>query len=133
MALSGLSVATGATVSTSGGTAVAVTEKTRGLTSVVLAATDDTLAAQRTFTFSVSEPKVTSSNPTGYTQARRTLVIKFPVDLGGDLGYNVDKVTIEVSTGISTPAATMIDYRRMAAQALIDSDLLGFWNNQLLG
>jgi hypothetical protein len=132
MAITGLSVATGATVSTTGGTAVAVAKKnSSSLDTLTLAATADTLSLQRTFAFTVKAPKVDTSNPTGYTQARRQMVISIPKDLGSGK-INVDKLTVEISTGLNTTSADILDYRKFIAQALIDSDLDGFWVTQLL-
>lgn len=131
MGIAALSVATGATVSTTGGTAVAVAVKDRASNEVTLAATADALATQRSFTFSVVRPKPDSSNPTKYTQARRKVVMRVPVDLGSGV-INVDVCSIEISTGQATSAASILDYRKMLAQSLIDTDLDGFFANQLV-
>lgn len=131
MAITGLTVAEGATVSSTGGTNVPVSEKARGLSSLLMAASNDLLGVQRRWNFSVSEPRIDKNNPTGFTQARRTLVITIPRDIGDGV-INVDKVTVEIATGLNTPVADLNDYRNFIAQSVTDGDLDDFWQKLLL-
>lgn len=130
--LKDLTIADGATVSTTGGTAVTVAEDTRGLDRVDIVASADALATQRRFAFSKKAPKASTSNPTGYTQARSRLYISYPRTLASG-AINIDSVTVEISHGIATTAADILNMQKNAAQALIDADLVAFWSTMSLG
>lgn len=130
--LKDLTIADGATVSTTGGTALTVSEDTRGLDRVDLVVSTDPLATQRRFSFTKKAPKVSATNPTGYTQARSRMYATYPETLASG-AINVNSILIEISHGISTPTATILNMQKNAAQALIDGDIVGFWQAMSLG
>lgn len=125
--LTDLTLATGATVSTSGGSALTLgvlDASTAGV--VTLNVPADTLKLARKFTFTAKAPTVSTSNPSGFTLARRQMVALFPRTLASG-AIVLDKATILLETSIETASTDVLDVRKHLAQALIDTDLDGFW------
>lgn len=129
MSIASLSLLEGATITPSGGTALAFNASVPYNGSVKAYCTTDTdLRSRRTIDFSVKEPKVSPSAPAGYTQARANTFIRAPLALD-----NGSSTTNTVSIGFSfdpeTTQAEVLELRKLAVLAIIDSDLDGFYNN----
>jgi hypothetical protein len=81
--------------------------------------------------FSVSEPKIKTDAPNGYTQQRCTMKLKFPLALdNGNSTFNT--VEVKVSYDPETTASEVAEMCGEAAQFLVSSDLTSFWDSQSL-
>lgn len=76
--------------------------------------------------FSQKEPSVSASAPNGYTQARRTALLKLPLELDNG-NRTVNTVRIELAVDIEATAAEIAEYCTLASQVLGDSDFSAFW------
>ncbi len=63
---------------------------------------------RKTVEFSVKEPKVSSTAPNGYTQARRKVLIKEPLALDNG-NYTTNTVSIEFSVDVETTDLEITD------------------------
>lgn len=129
MPISTATINSGATVSASGGTAL--TFASRGSEpgrNVIYVASDTDLRTRREADFSVSYPKIQGSAPNGYTQARRTVVMKFPLVLENG-NVTVNTIRIVLSTDVETTDAEIGEYLALGAQAMIDTDFSSYWSS----
>lgn len=132
MAINNGSILLDGTVSASGGTATTLLSKgENGETHKVLLNDGAAFVSQKTIDFSVKEPRVSSGAPSGYTQARNVVLVKFPKILA-DGSRTVNTARIEFATDINTTDAERLTMRSLAAQLLVDSDITSFWNAQSL-
>jgi hypothetical protein len=117
--------------------ATAYAAPTGGSADVLSAVGDDSKAVARfdgdteyltakSVEFSRTEPKVSASAPNGYTQARRSVFCKFPLELDND-ARTVNTIKIELSVDIEATAAEITEYCRIASQLLGDGDYTSFW------
>lgn len=121
MSLNSCSVLTGATITPSGGSAVSFEGTGPSNNSHTLICTDDTsLLTRRTITAGIKAPKVSSSAPGGYTQARGSVVLKFPKTLDNG-NTTVDTVRIEVSYDPENTESEVDNYCDMSSQVLSSS------------
>lgn len=126
MSFSALSLVTGGTLSNTGGTADAVSHVSN-LDRALITFTADSLELQRTISARVVPPKVSPSAPNGYTQARRELYFKFPLELdNGNLTNST--VTLNVSTDVELTDAELSQIRQTVGQVLVSSALDSFYN-----
>jgi hypothetical protein len=133
MTIEASSIAIGGTLSATGGTATSVLSKGDTLEkhNVVL---DDGSAfkEQTSVAFSIKAPKVSSSAPAGYTQARNTVVIQVPMVLANG-NSTVNSFRLEMAVDPETTDADKTALRDIAAQAIFDADFDAFWNDQSMG
>lgn len=132
MAISGGAILLDGTVSATGGTSTTLLSKgENGETNKVLLNDGVAFISQKTIDFTVKEPRVSASSPSGYTQAREIVVLKFPKILA-DGSRTVNTLRLELSTDINTTDAERLTMRSAGAQLLVDSDITSFWNSQSL-
>lgn len=90
------------------------------------------LVVRNSASFSVKSPKVNASAPSGYTQARSTILLRFPVT-AADSTITYSTLKIELATDISMSSAQIDTLRSLGAQMLASmSDLDEFWHDQSL-
>jgi len=120
------------TVATTGGTATGMIAKGGTLNELVTVLDDSSeFIAQTRVRFSVVDPKVQSSAPNGYTQARS--IVKVVVPLALDNG-NYTTNTLELRLGVDpeTSDAEIASMLVLGAQLFADSDFSDFWKKQSL-
>jgi len=129
MSLSNASVLSGATITPSGGTALAF-EGTgiRGNSHTLVASADTNLLTRRSIVCTVKEPRVSPGAPNGYTQARATAVFKSPLVLDNG-NTTVNTVRIEVSYDSESTAAEVDELLVVASQILSDSDFASLFGS----
>lgn len=81
--------------------------------------------------FSKSEPQANASTPSGYTQARCTLVLKTPKVLANS-ETTINTLRLTHATDVETTDAEKLEMVRIVAQMLGLSDFSNFWTNQSL-
>jgi hypothetical protein len=92
---------------------------------------DTDFRSRRTIEFTVKEPKVQSSAPNGYTQARAVALMRVPLELdNGEITVNT--VRLEVAVDPETEDSEITDLVYQAAQLFYADDFLGFWTNHVL-
>lgn len=127
MGLKTMSLLAGASVSASGGTALAFADDgvsvTNGIHLVVPADAD--YQTRRQATAKVKQP--TLDPKTGvYGKDRKSISITHPLVLAdGKVVFNVIRVEREIHPNFS--AANALELNKLAAQALIDADTVDFW------
>lgn len=125
MSLSNASVSSGATVAPTGGSALAFEQANSTGSSVNLFASADTdLLTRRGIYCSVKEPKVSSTAPNGYTQARAVAMFKSPLTLDNG-NVTVNTVRIEFAYDVETTQTEIEELRVIAAQICCDADFAG--------
>lgn len=127
MGLKTMSLLTGATVSASGGSALAFAENgvsvTNGLQLIVPADAD--YQTRRSVTVKVKQPTVDPKTGV-YSKDRKTMSLTLPMVLSdGKVVFNVIRVEREVHPSLS--AANALELNKLAAQMLTDSDATDFW------
>jgi hypothetical protein len=128
MPLSSIAVESGATVSSTGGTADAVNTLGNTLTENQLIFTSDDANVQRSITFSVKRPKADANAPAGFTQGRRNIFMRLPKSLtSGDV--TVNSIKFELSCDPETTDAEIDEYLSEFAQVLIDSNVDDFMHD----
>lgn len=133
MGLKTMSLLTGATVSASGGTALAFADDgvsiQNGLHLVVPADTD--YQTRRQATAKVKQP--TLDTKTGaYGKDKKTISLTLPQVLtDGKVVFNVIRVEREVHPSLS--AANALELNKLGAQLLVDADTTDFWAAGTLG
>lgn len=129
MSLSNASVLSGATMSPSGGTALAFESQGSTLATNKLIVTADTdLRTRREISATIKEPRVQASAPNGYTQARSILVFKAPLSLDNG-NITVNTLRIELAFDVETTDAEKDELLVLGSQFLNDSDFTGFFKN----
>jgi hypothetical protein len=133
MGLKTMSLLTGATVSASGGTALAFLDDgisiQNGLHMVVPSDTD--YQTRRQATAKVKQP-ILDPKTGAYGKDRKTISLTFPMVLpDGKVIFNVIRVEREVHPSFS--AANALELNKLGAQLLIDSDCADFWAAGTLG
>jgi len=132
MPLSTASVLSGATTAASGGSALAFTGAgIRNNSHALYVAADTDLRTRRALVCSVKEPKVSSSAPNGYTQARSTVTYKAPLSLDNG-NVTVNTVRVEVSYDVETSAAELTELKCIGSQILTDADFDALFQSQSL-
>jgi len=132
MPLQTASVLSGATITPSGGTALAFTGAgIRNNTHPLFVAADADLRTRRTMMCTVKDPKVSASAPNGYTQARSSVTFKSPLSLDNG-SITVNTVRVEVSYDVETSAAELAELKVIGAQILTDSDFDALFQSQSL-
>lgn len=121
-----VALATGATVSSTGGSALTLGVLTNGNNAVTLNVPADANKTARKFSFTSQTFRESTSNPSGFTLGRRQAVLLFPKTLASGLVV-IDKLTLLEEISIETTAAEVLDYRKQGAQTLIDTNLTPFW------
>lgn len=127
MGLKTMSLLSGATVSASGGTALAFAEDgvsiANGVHLVVPADTD--YQTRRQVTAKVKQPTLDAKTGV-YGKDRKTISLTLPLVLpDGKVVFNVIRVEREVHPSLS--AANALELNQLAAQILIDADVAAFW------
>jgi hypothetical protein len=129
MALTSIAFKSGATLPLTGGTTDPIMSGGQSFDKSLLLFTDDvSQQTQRTAEFSVKRSKVSSNSPDGSTQARRSIVMKFPKLLANG-SYTVNTVRLELSASVESVAADISEMRLYMASAIIDSEATDFFNS----
>lgn len=81
--------------------------------------------------FSKTEPQANASSPSGYTQARCSLVVKQPKTLANER-TTVNTVRVQLAADVETTDAEKLEMVRIVAQLLGLADYSNFWTNQSL-
>lgn len=87
---------------------------------------DTEVLTQKTIDLSVKDAKVSSSAPNGYTQARRTALLKFPLELDNG-NRTVCTVQVSLAVDVEATAAEIAEYMSIASQVCGDTDFATFW------
>lgn len=123
-----------------GATAVAATGGTdvtlvslgiQGNKNTLYFSTDTNLSTRRLAEFSVKAHAVSASAPGGYTQARNTILVKFPKTLANG-AITINTVKVEVAYDPQTTQAEVETYCETVAQMLGTSAFMDFQKNQNL-
>jgi hypothetical protein len=80
----------------------------------------------KTAVFSQKEPAVANSAPNGFTQARRSVLVKFPLELDNG-NRTVNTIRIELGVDVEATSAEIAEYCLIASQILGDTDFSAFW------
>jgi hypothetical protein len=132
MSLDALSILEGTTPSFTGGSALNFASK--GLVGSSLTLYDEgavDYVNRKDLVLSVKNPKINAGSPNGYTQARSEVLWKFPLVLdNGSSTVNTARLTI--ATDVETTDAERLEMRQQVAQALLNSDMVEFFDNQAL-
>ncbi len=127
MSILNASVNVDGTVATTGGTATTMVSKGTDLEKHDVILNDGSeFAAQTKISFSIKDPKVSSSAPNGYTQHRMNVKVLRPLLLDNG-NYTVNSVTISFGVDHETTDAEIGSLRVLAAQLIHDSDFDDFW------
>lgn len=120
------------TVATTGGTSTSFITKGNTLNELDLLLDNSAeFIAQTKIKFTVAEPRVQSSAPNGYTQARS--ICKLLVPLALDNGNTtINTLEIRLSCDHETTDAEIQSMLVLGAQFLHDSDFSNFWKKQSL-
>lgn len=120
------------TVATTAGTATGLIAK-GGTLNEFLAILDDSseFIAQTKIKFTVSDPRVQTSAPNGYTQARSGVKVVVPLALDNS-SHTTNTLTMQLSVDPETTDAEIESMLVMGAQLLADSDFSDFWKKQSL-
>lgn len=126
MPLKTMGLATGATVTTTGGTAL--TFAADGLSvanGVHVIAPADVYNVRRQVTFKFRSPTVDAKSGQ-WSKGKKTATFVQPVVLAsGEIVFNT--LRVELETHPETSDATCTDYLKIGAQLLTDSDTANFW------
>lgn len=133
MSLTTLTLLESATVTPSGGTAMALTSQgiSNDKNRFVVDADED-LRTQRSLEYSVRRPKPQASAPNGYTQARVSGIFKIPRILANG-AISVDTITISLNADVETTVAQKTEMLKLGAQMFVDSEVLDLLTVQNLG
>jgi len=127
MPLTSASVLTGATITPSGGSALAFDGAgIRNGTHTLNCDADTDLRTRRQFVCSVKEPRPSAGAPNGSTQARAAIVFKSPLALDND-NVTVNTVRVEVAYDPETTSAEIDELLVIGAQMFSDSDFTDFY------
>lgn len=122
MPVSTASVLTGATITPSGGSALAFSSKgIVGNTNTIFVDADSSSLTRRSMVVTVKEAKISATAPNGMTQERALFVYKVPKTLANGL-VTVNKVSIEFSTDVETTDAEKDELGVIGAQICTDAD-----------
>jgi len=129
MPLSSASVLSGATLTPSGGSAISfVSAGIRNEVNTLNCSNDADLRTRRQIVCSTREPRPSEGAPNGYTQARATAFLKFPLELENG-NVTINTVRIEVAYDVETSASELTEYKVIAAQVLNDSDFSALFSS----
>lgn len=119
-------------VAATGGTDVTlVSLGIQGNKNTLAFSTDTNLATRRLAEFSVKAPQVQASAVGGYTQARNTILVKFPKTLAnGNITINTAKV--EVAYDPQTTQAEVESYCEQISQMVGTTAFMSFQKDQSL-
>lgn len=132
MSLNNASLLSGASVAATGGTALPFGSLgSPGSINTLYASDDSDIRTRREIVCQTRAARQNVDTPNGYTQSRSIVTVKTPLSLdNGEVTVNT--VRIEIATDVETTDAEKLELRNIAAQAIIDSDFLEFWDNQSL-
>jgi hypothetical protein len=127
MALKNMSLLTGATVSATGGTALAFTDNGVSVANgVQLVCTTDTDFQTRRICTVKYRPATVDSKLGTYGKDKKSISLALPVVLTtGQVVFCTWRIEREVHPSVA--AATVTDMNKLGAQLLIDTDTDGFW------
>jgi hypothetical protein len=87
---------------------------------------DTEYLTRKTALFTQKEPNVSANAPNGYTQARRTVLLKFPLELDNG-NRTINTIRIELAVDVEATASEISEYCLLASQTLGDTDFAAFW------
>lgn len=129
MGLKNMSLLATATVSATGGTALAFADNGVSIQNGVqlIVPADTEYQTRRQVTAKVKQPTIDPKTGV-YSKDRKTISLTFPQVLSdGKIVFNVIRVEREVHP--SLPAASALELCKLGAQLLTDSDTADFWAN----
>lgn len=130
MSLKTISLNVGGTLSASGGTVTSLKSLGNNTEYHNLIIDDGTSIGEQTnLKASVKRPRVDSTAPNGYTQARNTLSVYRPVTPSGGV-RTLNSVAITVSVDPSSTDAQVTELVNIAGQLMTDSDAVDFFTDQ---
>lgn len=116
-------------VAASGGTDVTlVSLGIQGNKNTLAFSTDTNLATRRTAEFSVKAPAANPASITGYTQARCTVLVKFPKSVT-DVGIVTNTAKVELSYDVNTTTAEVETYLEQLAQLVGTANFMAFYKD----
>jgi hypothetical protein len=128
MSLASIAFKSGATLPLTGGTSDPI-GSVSGIDKRTLLFTDDpSLQEQRSVELSVKRPSVSANSPDGYTQARRQLVLKSPLEVATDV-FSVNTVRCEFATSVVSTATDIDALRLYIATAIMSTEADEFFNS----
>lgn len=117
------------TVAATGGTDVTlVSLGIQGNKNTLAFSTDTSLATRRYAEFSVKAPVANPASITGYTQARCTVLVKFPKSVT-DVGIVTNTAKFELSYDINTTTAEVETYLEQISQLIGTSAFMAFYKD----
>lgn len=129
MALNGLTIATGATISASGGTDIILVDDGKtvanGIHIIEGAATNFLLMKNATF----SIRRATQQKDGSYSKRVANFSVVVPVLLADNVTYSYSVVRGSIEVHPELNAASVLDIRKLGAQVLISSSADAFFNN----
>jgi len=130
MAINGATPLVGSTtyVAPTGGSADTLAATGDSLTATALFAGDTEFLTQKEIAFTVKKPVVSVSAPNGYTQARRTALLKTPLELDNG-ARTVNTLKMELAVDIETTTAEIQEMLFIGSQLLADGDYTNYWCN----
>lgn len=133
MTILNTAVMSGGPVTHTGGTAETLLKQSDSSTEVECYLDGaSSFALRKTIVLGVKRPKVSASSPSGYTQKRNTVLIRFPITLAsGEVTVCTGKV--EIAADIEMSALEITYLRKYLSDFLVTSDTDEFWENQSLG
>jgi len=129
MSLRDATLLSGATMAPTGGSTLTFGAKGSELNKVNLYVPADTdLRLRREIACTTKDPKVSTSAPNGYTQARASAQLKSPLLLDNG-AITVNTVTIQVSFDVETTDAEKDELLVLGSQMLNDADFLALFKD----
>lgn len=87
--------------------------------------------SRRELSFTIKEPSVASSAPGGFTQARRTVMLKTPKVLAND-NRTMNTASVQLAVDPETTVAEIKEIILVLSQVLGDTDFAAFWQQGIL-
>lgn len=131
MSIENASILVDGTVATTGGTATTMLIKSSQNGQHVILDDSSEFVNNVNISFTTKEPKVNSGSPSGYTQARSTCTMKYPLLLDNG-NRTVNTLSLSLAVDQETTDAEIQSMLVAAAQMLHDSDFSDFWKKQAL-
>jgi len=90
-----------------------------------------TVLTRKSVDFTVKRPVVNSASPSGYTQQRTKVLVRYPITLGsGDV--TVCTASIELASDVEMGESDMDNLRYISAQLISDTDFDNLFRHQSL-
>lgn len=121
----------GATIAATGGTAVPFSLLGQNLDELQVSFDQTSVINRCSARFSKRAAVVSAAAPSGYTQSRNEVLLRFPTTLA-DGSVVISTAKIQLAVDVNASAATRQAMRDITAQVLYHADMDAFWNNQTI-